>query len=733
MTQPQPPNLQDAIRLRQQQAFVGRGAELEAFREQLALAWDDPRRRYVLNVYGQGGVGKTTLLRQFVRLARGQGAAVALTDDIETDAPAALARLAAQLGQGAANDPFYAFDKAYRTYRQKREELEADPDAPSGLAGLVGRAAVRVGAKVVRVGAKVVRNAGLPGADLALSLVEDPLAEQAGQWAEFVRRKLGNRDEVQLVLEPEAVLAPLFVQGLNTVAAARPVAILCDTYERTAAFLDGRLRALLDGRHGPLPANLTLVIAGRHPLDGNPWADLEHIVAALCLEPFSEAEAREYLSRRGVTNEAIVAVILSLSGRLPLLLMFLAGQSPDDPARIGDATGTAIERFLKWVDDPARRALALNGALPRRLNRDVVGLLGGGAADFDWLVDNRLIERRANAAAWTYHEVVREQMLRYKQQESPAEWTALHERLAAHYAAERDGLGLAWSEGAGNERWRGAALEELYHRLCARPDRELAGAVNEFVVALDRQRALGREWAAVMEAAGRDRGHHELLAWGGALREGLKAYEDNNFEAAVALALRLLEWRHLELHKQAIVLAFRGYCFRFQDRFDKALIDYNRSIELNQDLAWAIAGRGETYRLLGRSDEALADYDRAIELDPNYAWAMASRGTTYLIRGEYDQGLLDLDRAIELDPTLAGAIGNRGTTYLIKGEYDKALIDLDRAIELDSTLDWAIGNRGVIYLRKGEYYQALADFNWVMEINPLVPGIFANRGVTYLT
>ena len=628
MTQSQPPSLQDAIRRRRQQTFVGRDAELEAFREQLGLAWDDPRRRYVLNVYGQGGVGKTTLLREFSRIARGQGAAAALSDDTETDVPAVMARLAGQLGEDAPGDPFYAFNKAYHTYRQKRAELEADPDAPTGLAGLFGRAAVRLGAKALRN--------TTPGADLVLSVVEDPLAEQAGQWAEFVRRKLGNRDEVQLVLEPEAVLSPLFVQGVGALAAGRPVALLCDTYERTAPFLDAWLRALLDGRHGELPANLTLVIAGRNPLDGNAWADLEGVTAALCLEAFSEAKAREYLARRGVTHEAVVAVILSLSGRLPLLLMLLAGQSPDDPAR---------------------RALALNGALPRRLNADVVALLsgvallGGGEGAFDWLVANRLIEQRAAGAAWTYHEVVREQMLRHKRQASPGEWTALHERLAGHYAAERDGLGLSWSEGARNEAWRAAALEALYHRLCARPDRELAVAINEFVSALDNQRSFAAEWAATLAAAGHDAGHKALEGWGTEYREGLQAYEDDRYDAAAEAFTRLLEWNKLEILNRPIVLAWRGENYRLMERYDEALADFDRAIELDPKYAWAIGSRGVTYRLMERYDEALADFDRAIELDPKYAWAIGSRGQVYQAMGRYDEALADFDRAVELELT----------------------------------------------------------------------------------
>ncbi|MHC5897710.1 tetratricopeptide repeat protein, partial [Nostoc sp.] len=64
-------------------------------------------------------------------------------------------------------------------------------------------------------------------------------------------------------------------------------------------------------------------------------------------------------------------------------------------------------------------------------------------------------------------------------------------------------------------------------------------------------------------------------------------------------------------------------------RYPEALEDFDRAIELNPKLDWAIANRGETYRLMKRYPEALKDFDRAIELDPKYDWAIANRGETY--------------------------------------------------------------------------------------------------------
>lgn len=131
----------------------------------------------------------------------------------------------------------------------------------------------------------------------------------------------------------------------------------------------------MDGRHGDLPANLTITVAGQHELDANRWAEYLGEIVQMPLNPFSDGDARELLKLHGVTDERIVDVIVALSGRLPLLLAMLAKGNPADPRQVGDRSGEAVERFLKWVDDGRHRQVALLAALPRQVNQDVLGAL----------------------------------------------------------------------------------------------------------------------------------------------------------------------------------------------------------------------------------------------------------------------------------------------------------------------------------------------------------------------
>jgi tetratricopeptide (TPR) repeat protein len=101
-----------------------------------------------------------------------------------------------------------------------------------------------------------------------------------------------------------------------------------------------------------------------------------------------------------------------------------------------------------------------------------------------------------------------------------------------------------------------------------------------------------------------------------------------------------------------------------QGRFEEAVADLTRAIELVPQHAGAFRNRGETYRQQGYIEESLADFARAIELDPKNAWILASRGETYRQQGRFEEALADLTRAIELDPNYAWAFGSRDLSLL---------------------------------------------------------------------
>ncbi|MCI0527390.1 MAG: tetratricopeptide repeat protein, partial [Nitrospira sp.] len=148
-------------------------------------------------------------------------------------------------------------------------------------------------------------------------------------------------------------------------------------------------------------------------------------------------------------------------------------------------------------------------------------------------------------------------------------------------------------------------------------------------------------------------------------------------------------------------------------RYEDALVDFNRAIELKPDDEWTIANRGETHRLLRRYEEALVDLNRAIELKPDDEWAIASRGETYRLLGRYEKALVDLNHVIELVSKNDWRFYSRALTYQALGRISEAQTDFTAAIQIarqnyeKSLQDWRnTFNLALYHLAAGETEEA---------------------------
>ena len=102
MSTRRPGGLGRIVRRRQQEEFVGRQQELIGYRRNLALPFDDENLRFVYAISGQGGVGKTCLLRRFRKTAEERATVASWCDETQPDLPAVLGRLARPRLLGAA-------------------------------------------------------------------------------------------------------------------------------------------------------------------------------------------------------------------------------------------------------------------------------------------------------------------------------------------------------------------------------------------------------------------------------------------------------------------------------------------------------------------------------------------------------------------------------------------------------------------------------------------------------
>lgn len=162
-------------------------------------------------------------------------------------------------------------------------------------------------------------------------------------------------------------------------------------------------------------------------------------------------------------------------------------------------------------------------------------------------------------------------------------------------------------------------------------------------------------------------------------------------------------------------------------------------ITLSTDSIKKSPGKGRPYNNRGdalvdekRFEEALLDFDKAIELLPKYAMAYYNRGNLYQKQKKYEQALADFNYAIRYRRDFDKAYNNRGTLYKEINRLDEALVDYDRAISLNPDYHMAFNNRGSVYILQKQYQRAIEDLDQAIAIKPDFAEAFGNRGIAKL-
>ncbi|MFB6982935.1 tetratricopeptide repeat protein [Streptomyces scopuliridis] len=736
-------SMAELIRRRRRAGFIGRRDELGAFRANFDVPPDDERHRFLFHIHGNAGVGKTFLVRELEQTARERGALTCYVDESVSSVPEALVVLGEQLaGQG---HPLKQLDRLLATYRQRRHEAESSsaalvdqtapqpPQSPHSVEpqrqsqpqqpSAASTAAVTAG--VIGLGMVPVVGA------FAGALDTVQLAAGADRLRATLSARFRNQEDVQLVLAPDRVLTPVLVTELAEVARRVPwIALFFDTYERTAPFLDAWLRDLMTTeRYGALPAQVIVTLAGQRPFDTARWGVFGDFMTDQRLEPFTEHEARQLLMAKDVTDETVVEEVLRLSGGLPVLVSTLAENQPADRADVGDPSATAVERFLKWEQDPVRRAAALACALPRRLDEDIFRAAApeDAAGLYDWLRALPFVTRKDTGVS--YHGVVRAPMLRLQRTRSPRGWSRRHAELARCFARWREEkeAGLRADEVWESTEWRALRFEETYHTLCAGPRGALPGALRDVVEGCRESPAAGRRAAQVLAEAGADTDDAAAREWGQRL---VAALDDEEEGVRAALGL-LLDRPGLDTRGRAAAHTVRGRELRQAGVYEQALAEYDRSLALDPDEPITHYGRGLTHQLNGAYETALADLRRADELAPDTIWILEEYGETLRLVGRYEDAVDLLDRVLVLDPTDAYAVASRGVAQYALGRHAAALADLGRALELDGEYLWALVRRARLLRETGEADRCFGDLDRAVELAPDNAWIASERGEAY--
>lgn len=193
-------------------------------------------------------------------------------------------------------------------------------------------------------------------------------------------------------------------------------------------------------------------------------------------------------------------------------------------------------------------------------------------------------------------------------------------------------------------------------------------------------------------------------------------------EYALAHAGLGMAYSYLKLHSGASVL-------------DSAVVEANRAIALDSNLAEGYAARGRVNQALGRFEEAIEDARRAIELDPNNAEATRVVAGSMELMGRLDETLMWAKRAVSLEPTVGLHHAWVGRTYFLLGKFDEAERWARKVGQIEPDSGLCHVGLAFLHLTRGQLERAIAEARAARSIDPnnrwvLLAGIMVelNRG-----
>jgi protein O-mannosyl-transferase len=130
-------------------------------------------------------------------------------------------------------------------------------------------------------------------------------------------------------------------------------------------------------------------------------------------------------------------------------------------------------------------------------------------------------------------------------------------------------------------------------------------------------------------------------------------------------------------------------------------------------------GLGLAFANVGRFDEAIEELKRAIEISPYYGGPYLNLGVVYYRLGRYEEAIQAYQKAISLDTNLAmDGHNNLGVLYTKQGETEKAITEFQKSIEAHSENPAAYYNLWEIYYKKGNIDEAILVLEKVIQFQP---------------
>ncbi len=154
-------------------------------------------------------------------------------------------------------------------------------------------------------------------------------------------------------------------------------------------------------------------------------------------------------------------------------------------------------------------------------------------------------------------------------------------------------------------------------------------------------------------------------------------------------------------------------------RYDDALIDFRKAIELDPKDYLNHYNLALNYSKLNMADSALTHYDLAIKFNPDYGSSYLNKGFIYLKIDSVSLAISEFERALVMlkgTKEISYTKNNLGFCYYKLGDLIEAQLWIEESLKINPLNSYAHKNLALIYIANQDFKAACKSINEAIEL-----------------
>src|SRR5512137_221007 len=153
--------------------------------------------------------------------------------------------------------------------------------------------------------------------------------------------------------------------------------------------------------------------------------------------------------------------------------------------------------------------------------------------------------------------------------------------------------------------------------------------------------------------------------------------------------------------------------------YEKALVEFQRSINTDPKYKMSYYAMGMVYDLMGKYSEAEKYYKESLDIDPEFSDAHNSLGTVYMKQKKWKEAIKSFQRALsnKMYATPNITYVNMGDVYMTLEDYPKA-VEAYREAKRFASQDFIIYRLGMALMKAGSTKEAIGEFQEGVTLTP---------------